>query len=299
MKIIHFDVDTELNKYFDGEKYPYTLQEITDKKKFSEVECITIKSFSYINKKTLVFFPKLKLIVTRTVGMDHIDLDYCKKMGIVVNNILDYGSLNIAEHAFALLLSGTRNIINSQKEIQKGIFSYTNYLGISLKNKRIGVVGTGKIGLEVIKRAKGFEMEVVAYDVYKNEKAAKKLDFPYITLEELAKTSDVITLHAPLLDSTKHMINKKIIRLMKKGVILINTARGGLIDTRALVNEIKKFRWVGLDVLEDEEKFTKKHPLLTFDNVVITPHIAFYSDASVKKIAEETEKIIYDFLHKI
>ena len=299
MKIIHFDVDTELNKYFDGEKYPYTLQEITDKKKFSEVECITIKSFSYINKKTLVFFPKLKLIVTRTVGMDHIDLDYCKKMGIVVNNILDYGSFNIAEHAFALLLSGTRNIINSQKEIQKGIFSYTNYLGISLKNKRIGVVGTGKIGLEVIKRAKGFEMEVVAYDVYKNEKAAKKLDFPYITLEELAKTSDVITLHAPLLDSTKHMINKKIIRLMKKGVILINTARGGLIDTRALVNEIKKFRWVGLDVLEDEEKFTKKHPLLTFDNVVITPHIAFYSDASVKKIAEETEKIIYDYLHKI
>ncbi|OGK13226.1 hypothetical protein A2861_02860 [Candidatus Roizmanbacteria bacterium RIFCSPHIGHO2_01_FULL_38_15] len=252
-----------------------------------------------MNKKTLVFFPKLKLIVTRTVGMDHIDLDYCKKMGIVVNNILDYGSFNIAEHAFALLLSGTRNIINSQKEIQKGIFSYTNYLGISLKNKRIGVVGTGKIGLEVIKRAKGFEMEVVAYDVYKNEKAAKKLDFPYITLEELAKTSDVITLHAPLLDSTKHMINKKIIRLMKKGVILINTARGGLIDTRALVNEIKKFRWVGLDVLEDEEKFTKKHPLLTFDNVVITPHIAFYSDASVKKIAEETEKIIYDFLHKI
>ena len=80
MKIIHFDVDTELNKYFDGEKYPYTLQEITDKKKFSEVECITIKSFSYINKKTLVFFPKLKLIVTRTVGMDHIDLDYCKKI---------------------------------------------------------------------------------------------------------------------------------------------------------------------------------------------------------------------------
>ena len=295
MKTVHFDVDAELNKYLKDEKYSQALQKISNKRKYFTVEVITIKSLSQVNKKTLANFPKLKLIVTRTVGTDHIDLDYCKQKGIAVYRIVDYGSFNIAEHVFALLLSGARNIVSSQREIKKGIFSHVNHLGFALKGKTLGVAGTGKIGLEVIKRAKGFVMEVVAYDVFKNEKAAKELGFPYISLEKLAQTSDVITLHAPLLDSTKHMINEKIMRAMKQGVILINTARGGLIDTKALINNINKFRWVGLDVLEDEEKFAKNHPLLKFDNVVITPHIAFFSDASVKKIADETDKLVKNF----
>jgi len=295
MKTIHLDVDLELEKYLKEEKYSQALQNISNKNKYETVEAITIKSLSQVNKKTLANFPKLKLIITRTVGTDHIDLNYCKQKGIAVYHIVDYGSFNIAEHVFALLLSGTRNVVSSQKEIRGGTFSHSNYLGIALKGKKLGVVGTGKIGLEVVRRAKGFDMEVVAYDVFKNEKAAKELGFPYISLEELAKTSDVITLHAPLLESTKHMINKKIIGLMKEGAIIINTARGGLIDTKALVSQIKKFRWVGLDVLEDEEKFSKKNPLLKFDNVVITPHIAFFSDASVKTIAGETNVLIHNF----
>ena len=295
MKTIHFDVDQELSKYLKDEKYSQTLQKISNKKKYSAVEVITIKSLSQVNKKTLANFPKPKLIVTRTVGTDHVDLDYCKQKGIAVYRIADYGSFNIAEHVFALLLSGTRNIISSQKEIRKGIFSHVNHLGIALHGKTLGVVGTGKIGLEVIKRAKGFEMEVLAYDVFKNEKAAKTLGFPYVSLQKLLKTSDIVSLHAPLLPTTKHMINEKTIGLMKKGVILINTARGGLIDTKALVANINKFSWIGLDVLEDEEKFSKNNPLLKFDNVVITPHIAFFSDASVKKIAEETAILINNF----
>ena len=295
MKIIHFDVDSELNKYLKDEKYSQTLQKIFNKKRYSTIDVITIKSLSQVNKKTLANFPKLKLIVTRTVGTDHIDLDYCKQKGIAVYRIVDYGSFNIAEHVFALLLSGARNIVSSQREIKKGIFSHVNHLGFALKGKTLGVVGTGKIGLEVIKRAKGLEMKVVAYDVFKNEKAAKTLEFPYVSLQKLLKISDIVSLHAPLLPTTKHMINEKTIGLMKKGVILINTARGGLIDTKALVTNINKFSWVGLDVLEDEEKFTKNHPLLKFNNVVITPHIAFFSDASVKKIAEETAILINNF----
>lgn len=295
MRIIHFDVDTELNSYLQGEKREESLQDVSISTDFKDIEGITIKSVSNATKETLKRFSKLKLLITRTVGVDHIDLDYCKAQNIAVYHIEDYGSFNIAEHVFALLLTGTRNIIHSQKDINKGIFSYKSHLGVALKGKTLGVVGTGKIGLEVIKRAIAFEMNIVAYDVFQNEKAAKEFNFKYISLEELAKTADIITLHAPLLDSTKHMINEALIQKMKDDVILINTARGGLIDTDALIKKAEKFRWIGLDVLEDEQHFSKEHPLINIPNVVITPHIAFFSDESVKKIAEETKKLVENF----
>jgi len=295
MKVLHFDVDNELKKHLEGEVTDKSLQDFDDLAA-TKLEVISIKSASNANKETLSKFSNLKLLVTRTVGMDHIDIDYCKAQNIKVKNILDYGSFNIAEHVFALILSGARNVIHTQQDIHRGKFSYVGHLGVSLKGKTLGVVGTGKIGLEVIKRANGFEMDVLAYDVYKNEKAQKELGYKYVSLEELASRSDIITLHAPLLESTKHIINNEIIDLMKEGVILINTARGGLIRTQDLIKSIDKFRWVGLDVLEDEKSFSKDHPLLQFENVVITPHLAFYSDASVKKIASETKKLISDFI---
>ena len=295
MHTIHFDVDEHLDKYLTGEKYPHSLQEGGREIDLSQVGCITIKSGSQADKESLAKFSSLKLLITRTVGTDHIDLDYCKERNIEVKNILDYGSFNIAEHVFALLLSGTRNILSTQKEIKKGTFSFKGHLGLALEGKVLGVVGTGRIGLEVIRRANAFGMKVIAYDVYKNEEAREKLGYQYVELEELAHHSDVITLHAPLLDSTHHMINASIIGKMKNGVVLINTARGELIDTNALIASIDKFRWVGLDVLEGEKKFSSGHPLLRYDNVVITPHIAFYSDASVKKIARETERMIDEY----
>lgn len=295
MKIIHFDGDEHLAKYLSGDTRDTSLQQLDNAEDYSNVEAISIKSASKADMVSLAQFTNLKLLVTRTVGTDHIDLDYCKKRGIEVKNILDYGSFNIAEHVFALLLSGTRNILSTQSEIKKGIFSFKGHLSLALKGKTLGVVGTGRIGLEVIARANAFGMKVIAYDVYKNEEAQKELGYQYVELEELATSSDIITLHAPLLDSTHHMINAKIISLMKNGVVLINTARGELIDTDALIASIDKFRWVGLDVLEGEKNFSQKHPLLAFDNVVITPHIAFYSDASVKKIAEETERLMKEF----
>jgi len=292
MNIIHFDVDSELQKYLKGDTRPESLQAIDPVEDFSKINIISIKTGSKADKDSLHRFPNLKLLITRTVGTDHIDLAYCKEKEIEVKNILDYGSFNIAEHVFALLLSGTRNIISTQKKIKKGTFTFKGHLGLALKGKTLGVVGTGRIGLEVISRANAFGMKVVAYDVYKNEEARKELGYGYVELEELAQQSDIITLHAPLLDSTHHMINASIIEKMKEGVVLINTARGELVDTDALISNIEKFRWVGLDVLEGEKDFSKDHPLLKFDNVVITPHIAFYSDASVKKIAQETEKLI-------
>lgn len=295
MHIIHFDVDQELDKYLDGEKYRETLQNIPSSVDLSVIDGITIKTGSQADKDTLSQFPKLQLLITRTVGTDHIDLEYCKAKNIAVYHILDYGAFNIAEHAFALLLSGTRNIMETQDEIHAGRFSYAGHLGFSLKGKTMGVVGTGRIGLEMIKRAKGFEMEVVAFDVYKNEQAQKELGYEYVELDDLLKRSNVISLHAPLLDSTRHMIDATAIEKMKDGVVLINTARGELIDTQALVSNIQKFRLVGLDVLEGEKEFSQDHPLLSYQNVIITPHMAFYSDASVKKIAEETVRLIKNF----
>lgn len=294
MNIVHFDVDENLLKQLEGTQFDYSLQDYIEND-ISQIEAVTVKLASKADKTTLARFSNLKLLITRTVGTDHIDLDYCRVSEIAVYHIVDYGAFNIAEHAFALLLAGTRNIISSQNEIKQGIFSYAHHLGVSLKGKTLGVVGTGRIGLEMIKRAKGFEMNVIAFDVIPNKQAQKDLGFKYVNLEELALESDIITLHAPLLDSTYHMINTNIIEKMKEGVILINTARGGLIDTKAMIRNIHKFRFIGLDVLEDEQVFTKSHPLLEFPHVVITPHIAFYSDASVKKIAEETMRLIANF----
>jgi D-lactate dehydrogenase len=147
----------------------------------------------------------------------------------------------------------------------------------------------------MIKRAKGFEMEVVAYDVFQNKEAETAFGFTYVTLEELLKKSDIISLHAPLLAETNHMISEEEIKKMKDGVVLINTARGGLIDTQALVKLLNKFRFVGLDVVEGEDSFDLEHPLLHKDNVIITPHMAFYSDASIQIIAEKTIELFGNF----
>ncbi len=294
MNIVHFDVDENIAPYLTGTNVSYSLQEYHNDD-ISKIEAVSIKLASNADKTTLSRFANLKVLITRTVGTDHIDLDYCKVSEIAVYHIVDYGAFNIAEHTFALLLSGTRNIISSQNEIKQGIFSFAHHLGISLKGKTLGVVGTGRIGLEVIKRAKSFEMKIIAYDVMKNETAAREVGYEYVSLENLALESDIITLHAPLMESTFHMINETVIEKMKEGVVLINTARGGLMDTKALIKYINKFRFVGLDVLEDEQVFTKDHPLLKFPQVLITPHIAFYSDASVKKIAEETHRLFTNF----
>ncbi len=218
-----------------------------------------------------------------------------KKKGIVVKNIPDYGAYNIAEHVLALLLTGARNIIPSDKQVHEGMFTYKDFMGVGLRGKTLGVIGTGKIGLELIKIAKGFEMQITAYDIVKNEKAEEDLGFVYVSLNKLLKTADFISLHVPLLPETKYLIGDKEIKMMKKGVILINTSRGAIINTKALIKNIKKFKAVCLDVVEGEENFTKNNPLLKLNNVIITPHIGFFTDNSIKRIGEETMIIINNF----
>lgn len=297
--IIHFNVDKNTGKYLSKNAYSFSLNQSNLSKILNKknIEAVSIKYQSTVDEKVLDHLPNLKLVVTRTVGIDHLDLDLFKKKGIVIYHIPDYGSHNIAEHTLALLLAGARNITQANEYTHRGKFAYDNFIGIALNGKTLGVIGTGKIGLVFIKLAKAFNLKIIAFDVFKNEKASQELGFKYVNLDELLQKSDFISIHVPLLPQTKHMISGDQIKKMKNDVILVNTSRGSIIDTKALVRYITKFKAICLDVLEDEKNFSKNDPLLKLKNVVITPHIAFYTDDSIKRIAKETENCVIKFIN--
>src|SRR3989338_3010588 len=198
--------------------------------------------------------PKLKLIETMSTGYNHIDVKECKKRGIVVCNVPTYGENTVAEHTFALLLALSRKIHLSYDRTQKADFSAIGLKGFDLKGKTIGVVGCGHIGRHVVRIAKGFEMDVLVYERWQDLALAKELGFTYATLEELYSRSDIITFHVPLSKSTTHMFNNESLKLVKKGCTIINTARGEVIDTDALIRGLSKkiIGADGLDVLEGE-----------------------------------------------
>jgi D-lactate dehydrogenase len=227
----------------------------------------------------------------------------------LVANVPHYGENTVAEHTFALILALSRKVHQAYVRTIRGDFSFTGLQGFDLKGKTLGVIGTGRIGLHVIRMAKGFGMEVLAHDKFKNTLMAETLGFDYAGLEDLLKRSDIVTLHAPYMPETHHMINKGNIGLIKKGALLINTARGGLVETEALTRALDQGRLAGagLDVLEGEELIKEEnqilsgsfpadkmrtllqnHILLHRENVVITPHIAFNSREALFRILQTT-----------
>jgi len=264
--------------------------EIFDVERLAEVcanaEIISPFIYSKIDRSVIDAAPNLKLITTRSTGFDHIDVSYATGKGIPVCTVPQYGMNTVAEHAFALLLDINRHLSPSWESVKEGKFSYEGFRGRDLKGKTIGVIGTGRIGLHAVKIANGFEMDVIAYDVYHNEEARAELGFEYVELDELMSRSDVITIHLPLLESTYHLLDKERICKARNGVIIINTARGGIVDTDAIVYGLEEgiLGGVGLDVVEDELSLTAGHPLLALDNVVISPHTAFYTDEAMMRI---------------
>lgn len=269
-------------------------------KKYKKAQVVCTFIYSVLTAETLEALDHLKLIVTRSVGYDHIDLKMAQKMGAIVCNVPDYGSHVIAEHAFALLLSATRNVIEGEERTEKNKFDWKGLRGIAMRGKTLGVVGTGKIGMHVCRIASlGFQMKVLAYDVHPNEDKALDYHFNYVDdLNEIWKQSDFISLHTPLFPSTKHMINSRSIRKMKKGVILVNTARGELIDTPALIKGIKsgKVAEAALDVIEHEKNIQEHEEILHLENVIVTPHIAFYADDSINRMYGESIQSIQQFI---
>ena len=245
--------------------------------------------YSKLSKEQLDKLPHLRLIATRSVGFNHIDLEECAKRKIIVCNVPDYGSHVIAEHVFALLLGTLRHIHEGDERVEEGIFDYRGLRGITLRGKTIGIIGTGKIGSYVARVAHGFGMKVLAVDRCRTLELEELFGVKYTGMDELLKESDIISLHIPLLDATRHMINAEAIGKMKDGVILVNTARGGLVETGALVEALKngKVSYALLDVMENEKDYEENKELIEHPNAITTPHIAFYADESMKNMYED------------
>ncbi|MCD6134954.1 MAG: hydroxyacid dehydrogenase [Candidatus Omnitrophica bacterium] len=279
-------------------------------------DIVSVFIYSRLSAKVLSKLKKLKFIATRSTGFDHIDIKEAKKRKILVANVPFYGENTVAEHTFALILSLSRNVHKSYLRTLRSDFSIEGLRGFDLKGRTIGVVGAGHIGMHVIRIAKGFGMEVLAYDLYKNTFLEEVLGFQYTSLEEILKKSDIISLHLPYNQHTHYIINKKNINLIKRGAIIINTSRGCLIETEALIEALDRgiLSGAGLDVLEGEElikeekqllydrkklevwgDLVKSHILLSKDNVVFTPHIAFYSQEALERILDTTVDNIVAF----
>lgn len=314
-EIVFFEVEDwekdRLTRGLEGREMVF-FRESLEKEQLPHIADASILSVfirSEVDRETIFSLPHLKLITTRSTGFDHIDLDACNERGILVANVPYYGENTVAEHAFGLILALSRKIHKAYLRTLQGNFSFEGLRGFDLQGKTLGVVGAGRIGLHAIRIAKGFAMRVVAFDVRQDSLIAEVLGFEYVSLEDLLRQSDIISLHAPLNPSTYHMINRDNLQLAKRGALLINTARGGLVDTDALIWALDEgiLSGAGLDVIEGEElveeekqllrapqaeeklrMLLRQHVLLRREDVVITPHIAFNSWEALERIVDTT-----------
>jgi len=316
MKIVFFETEKQEKKFFEANLRNHelvfienNLDEDLDLEDLKDADILCVFIYSDVGKKILKKFDNLKAVVTRSTGFDHIDIKECKKRKVSVFNVPLYGAHTVSEHTIALMLALSRRIVESSERTKKGNFSLGGLSGFDLKGKIMGIIGAGNIGSNVARLAKCFGMNVLAYDVRRKPSLAKKIGFKYVGLEDLLKESDFVSIHTVYNKKTHHLLNKKRIKLMKRGAFLINTSRGGIVDTGALVSALEKgnLGGVGLDVLEEEnlikeeaqllsKNFSKEelsnlledHMLIKFNNVIITPHNAFNSKESIYRIMETT-----------
>ncbi|MDO8480626.1 MAG: NAD(P)-dependent oxidoreductase [Nanoarchaeota archaeon] len=277
-----------------------------------DTELLGIFIYSEVTCALLDKMPKLKLIATMSTGFDHIDIAYARSKGVCVCNVPTYGENTVAEHTFALILALSRKMYPSIKRTHEmhSFETDASLRGFDLKGKTIGIVGCGNIGRHVLRIAKGFEMNVLVFDPHRDEALSKGMGFAYATLPGLLKNSDIVTLHVPLLPQTKHLLDKRAFRLMKQGAYLVNTARGGLVETQALLSALTsgKLGGAALDVLEEETSIKEEkqllhtefknsvdlkavlagHMLMKMENVVLTPHNAFNSSEALLRIINTT-----------
>jgi D-lactate dehydrogenase len=242
--------------------------------------------FGQVTAEVLDACPRLKLIVTRSAGYDHIDLEAARARGVVVCNVPDYGAHMIAEHAFGLMLAVARNICRGHERYGKlHRFDDTGLGGVELYGKTLGVIGTGRIGRHSIRIGTGFGMRVLAFDVVPDQSLATEMGFQYRPLVEVLANADFVTLHVPLVEETRHLIDAKALAATKPGAILVNTSRGGVVDTQALNSALAsgRLRGAGLDVLEDER--TAYHDFGEA-NVVVTPHLGWYTQEARDRILQ-------------
>ncbi len=269
-----------------------------------EVEAVSL-FLARLAPQALDRLPGLRLIATRSTGFDHLPLEETRRRGIMVCNVPAYGDNTVAEHTFALILSLSRKLRQTYDRVRREEFNLVELEGFDLRGKTLGVVGSGHIGLRVAQIARGFSMRVLVYDPRQQPLLADVLGFEYRPLEELLRGSDIVTLHAPHTPETHHLINARTLGLMRRGALLINTARGALVESEALAQALRSghLAGAGLDVLEQESTILDEdqiraglrdsdtmratvlnHILLGMESVVFTPHLAFNSREANERI---------------
>ena len=323
MNIAFFNISSWEQKIlmqaFPKDTLTFSSEDITlsNASKYKKAQILSLFVHNKLTAKILDQLPNLKLIATRSTGYDHIDLEYCKARNINVCNVPTYGENTVAEHAFALILTLSRKIVLAVNHTKQGNFNRADLQGFDLQGKTIGVVGCGNIGRHLVHMARGFNMNVLIYDLKKDPTFAKLEQAKYVSLDTLLKQSDIISLHLPYFNQTHHIINNEKLKLMKKSAILINTARGALIATDDLIQALKTKAIAGaaLDVLEEEDAtvedlhlinkksttsqqlktILENHILLEMPNVLITPHNAFNTQEALHRILSTTIENIKAF----
>lgn len=322
MKIAFFELKKWEEDYFKEKlkkhklvflKEPLNAKNVGEIKDADIVVCFI---YSELKQNILEKLPKLKFIATMSTGFDHIERGYCKNKGIRASNVPFYGENTVAEHTFALILALLRKIYDAVEKTKRDDFSIKGLEGFDLRGKTLGVIGVGHIGKHVIKMAGGFDMKVIAYSRAKDKRLSRRLGFKWAaSLSGLLKHSDIISIHVPLNEETRHMINMSNVNEIKKGAYLVNTARGEIVDTDALLYALDKniLAGAGLDVLEGEsdikeerellhkesrdfETFLQNHLILKDKNVIVTPHCAFYTREALIRVLDTTLNNINGFL---
>lgn len=266
-----------------------------------------------VNRQVIEILAKkgVKIIALRCAGFNNVDLEAAKEFGIKVCRVPAYSPEAVAEHTMAMLLTLNRKTHKAYNRVREQNFALNGLLGFNLFQKTIGIVGTGKIGKAFINIAKGFGCKIIAYDLYPDQELMNN-GVEYVELDKLFKSSDIISLHCPLTPENHYMINQETIAMMKDGVTIINTSRGGLINTHEAIEALKnhKIGYLGIDVYEQEEKLFFKdlsaeiiqddmiQRLMSFPNVLVTAHQAFFTQEALEQISEITMRSISEIMEK-
>ncbi|HZH97908.1 MAG TPA: NAD(P)-dependent oxidoreductase [Fimbriimonadaceae bacterium] len=317
MKIMALELSGEDAEFFQSQLKDHEVicaectSETADWEAGSESEVLSVMVHSRVGAEEMERLPQLKLIATRSTGFDHIDLDEAGKRGIVVSNVPAYGSNTVAEHTFALILALSRKVHKAYLRSLQGEFHLHGLMGSDLAGKTLGVIGAGRIGQHVVRIGKGFGMNVLAFDPVADPHYAELLGYRLVSFEELLEQSDVISVCCPLNDSTRHLLDREAFGKMKRGALLVNTARGAVVDSDALLWGLDEgiVEGAALDVLEGEEmlaedalvsslvsarssgkaeQLAENLVLMRHPNVIVTPHMAFYSKEALRRILETT-----------
>jgi len=284
VKEFQVDVKTELK--------PDALKEI-----IKEYDALIVRSATKVTRDVLAAAEKLKVVGRAGVGLDNVDLEAATQKGIIVMNTPAGNTISTAEHTMSMILALSRNIPQANASIKKGEWKRSKFMGVELYSKILGIVGLGRIGTEVAKRALSFGMKVLAYDPFLSKEVAEALGIEVVELKDLLCRSDYITVHTPLTEETRHMISTEAFAMMKKGVRVVNCARGGIIDEAALVNAVKEGKVAGaaIDVFE-QEPLPAESEILKLDNIIATPHLGASTEEAQVNVAIEVSEIVRDAL---